>query len=233
MSRVARIRLATFVDASTRNEHCGNRKGSKSGKQLIRATRHVCWFEFANSTKDGHGDGADRHGYSNLQKAGDIFADLSAREAEFCLDLHGNNGPGRIAVNQSALVETLIQLSDFRQYDKAESLLSACTREQLEQLHAISDRAFSKRLTYSLEKQLKRSSNGTNKVKGLILVKLMKILNAWCMEGHRPAIRCVLAAMKGQELLMLASLSDLDREVYSMLREFEPLYESTPCDCLH
>jgi hypothetical protein len=167
------------------------------------------------------------------KKAGDIFADLSAREAEFCLDLHGNNGPGRIAVNQSALVETLIQLSDFRQYDKAESLLSACTREQLEQLHAISDRAFSKRLTYSLEKQLKRSSNGTNKVKGLILVKLMKILNAWCMEGHRPAIRCVLAAMKGQELLMLASLSDLDREVYSMLREFEPLYESTPCDCLH
>lgn len=68
MSRAARIRLATFVDASTRNEHCGNRKGSKSGKQLIRATRHVCWFEFANSTKDGHGDGADRHGYSNLQK---------------------------------------------------------------------------------------------------------------------------------------------------------------------
>jgi hypothetical protein len=167
------------------------------------------------------------------KKAGDIFADLSAREAEFCLDLHGNNGPGRIAVNQSALVETLIQLSDFRQYDKAESLLSACTREQLEQLHAISDRAFSKRLTYSLEKQLKRSNNGTNKVKGLILVKLMKILNAWCMEGHRPAIRCVLAAMKGQELLVLASLSDLDREVYSMLREFEPLYESTPCDCLH
>jgi hypothetical protein len=61
----------------------------------------------------------------------------------------------RIAVNQSALVETLIQLSDFRQYDKAESLLAVCTREQLEQLHAISERAFSKRLAYSLEKQLK------------------------------------------------------------------------------
>ena len=149
------------------------------------------------------------------------------------MDLHGNNGPGRIAVNQSALVETLIQLSDFRQYDKAESLLVACTREQLEQLLAISDRAFSKRLTYSLEKQLKRSGNGTNKVKGLILVKLMKILNAWCMEGHRSAIRCVLGAMKGQELLMLAGMSDLDREVYSMLREFEPLYESTPCDYPH
>jgi hypothetical protein len=138
-----------------------------------------------------------------------------------------------MAVNQSALVETLIQLSDFRQYDKAESLLAACTREQLEQLHAIADRAFSQRLTYSLEKQLKRSSNGINKVKGLPLIKLMRILNAWCMEGHRAAIRCVLGAMKNDELLMLASLSDLDREVYSMLREFEPLYEPTPCDCPH
>jgi hypothetical protein len=61
----------------------------------------------------------------------------------------------------------------------------------------------------------------------------MKILNAWCIEGHRAAIRCVLGAMKNNELLMLASLSDLDREIYSMLREFEPLYEPTPCDCPH
>ena len=136
-------------------------------------------------------------------------------------------------MNQSALVETLIQLSDFRQYDKAESLLAACTCEQLKQLHAISDRAFSQRLTYSLEKQLKRSSNGTSKVRGLMLVKLMKILNGWCMEGHRAAIRAVLGAMKNNELMMLASLSDLDREIYSMLREFEPLYEPTPCDCPH
>jgi hypothetical protein len=147
--------------------------------------------------------------------------------------MHGNNGPGRIAVNQSALVETLIQLSDFRQYDKAESLFAACTREQLEQLHAISDRAFSRRLTYSLEKQLKRSRDGTNKVKSLLLIKLMKILNEWCMEGHRMAIRCVLGAMKSDELLTLAGLSELDREVYSMLREFDPLYESTSCDCPH
>jgi hypothetical protein len=156
-----------------------------------------------------------------------------ARKTGFCPDTHGNNGLGRIAVNQSALVETLIQLSDFRQYDKAESLLAACTCEQLGQLHAISDRAFSTRLTYSLEKQLKRSSNGTNKVRGLLLVKLMKILNAWCMEGHRTAIRCVLGAMKNDELLILASLSELDREVYSMLREFESLYEPAPCDCPH
>jgi hypothetical protein len=142
-----------------------------------------------------------------------------------------DNGLGRIDVNQAALVETLIQLSDFRQYDKAESLFTACTREQLEQLHAISDRAFSKRLTYSLEKQLKRSSGGSNKVRGLLLIKIMKILNAWCMEGHRSAIRCVLGSMKNDELLMLASVPELDREVYSMLREFDALYEPVSCGC--
>jgi hypothetical protein len=144
-----------------------------------------------------------------------------------------NNVLGRIAVNQSALVETLIQLSDFRQYDKAESLFAVCTREQLEQLHAISDRAFSKRLTYSLERQLKRNGDRTNKVKGVLLIKIMKILNAWCMEGHRSAIRCVLGTMKSDELLMLASIPELDREVYSMLREFDALYEPASCDCPH
>jgi hypothetical protein len=144
-----------------------------------------------------------------------------------------NNVLGRIAVNQSALVETLIQLSDFRQYDKAESLFAACTREQLEQLHAIADRAFSKRLTYSLEKQLKRTSDRVSKVKGVLLVKLMKILNAWCMEGHRSAIRCVLGTMKSDELLMLASIPELDREIYSMLREFDALYEPASCSCPH
>lgn len=136
-------------------------------------------------------------------------------------------------MNQGALVETLIQLSDFRQYDKAESLFAACTREQLEQLHAISDRAFSKRLTYSLEKQLKRSRDGTSRVKGLLLIKLMKILNAWCMEGHRSAIRCVLGTLKNDELLMLAGVPELDREVYSMLREFEAIYQPMSCGCSH
>ncbi|MBE1162410.1 hypothetical protein [Dyella acidiphila] len=136
-------------------------------------------------------------------------------------------------MNQAALVETLIQLSDFRQYDKAESLFAACTREQLEQLHAISDRAFSKRLTYSLEKQLKRSRDGTSRVKGLLLIKLMKILNAWCMEGHRSAIRCVLGTLKNDELLMLAGVPELDREVYSMLREFEAIYQPMSCGCSH
>lgn len=124
-------------------------------------------------------------------------------------------------MNQGVLVETLIQLSDFRQYDMAESILAACEREQLEQLLPISDRAFSKRFIYSLEKQLKRSREATVfKAKRSLLVALIRILNTWCAEGRRSAIRCVLGEMKEGELLALGQQTELDREVYSMLREY-------------
>jgi hypothetical protein len=43
----------------------------------------------------------------------------------------------------------------------------------------------------------------------------------------------VLGTMKSDELLMLASIPELDREVYSMLREFDALYEPASCDCPH
>jgi hypothetical protein len=165
------------------------------------------------------------------KKAGGNLVGLAHRVGQVLLGYQCHNVLGRMAVNQSALVETLIQLSEFRQYDKAESLLAVCTREQLEQLHAISDRAFSKRIAYSLEKQLKRNGDRTNKVKDVLLFKLMKIFNAWCLEGHRTAIRCVLGVMENDEILALSCISELDREVYSMLREFDALYEPVPCDC--
>ena len=134
-------------------------------------------------------------------------------------------------MNQGALVETLIQLSNFRQYGMAESLLAACAREQLHMLLGVAERAFSQRLTYSLEKQLKRVGDSTDKVKGVLLVELMKILNAWCMEGHRSAIRCVLMEMKAAEITALARLPELDREIYSMLHEYGLPYESSQCRC--
>jgi hypothetical protein len=134
-------------------------------------------------------------------------------------------------VNQGALVETLIQLSNFRQYTMAESLLAACTREHMQALLGVAERAFSQRLTYSLEKQLKRVGESTDKVKGVLLVELMRILNAWCMEGHRSAIRCVLMELKPGEITALARLPELDREIYSMLHEYGLPYESSPCQC--
>ena len=132
-------------------------------------------------------------------------------------------------MNQGALVETLIQLSNFRQYAMAEPLLKACTREQLQALLEVSERAFSKRLTYSLEKQIKRIGDSADKVKGVMLAELMKILNTWCMEGHRSAIRSVLMELTSGEVTALARMSELDREVYSMLHEYGLPYESSPC----
>ena len=134
-------------------------------------------------------------------------------------------------MNQGALVETLIQLSNFRQYTMAETLLAACTREQLQALLDVAERAFSKRLAYSLEKQFKRVGEASDKVKRVLLAELMKVLNAWCLEGHRSAIRCVLMELQAGELSALACLPELDREVYSMLHEYGLPYDLSTCPC--
>lgn len=123
-------------------------------------------------------------------------------------------------MNQGALVETLIQLSDFRQYEMAESVLATCDKEQLQQLLIVSDRAFSARLTYSLEKQWQRSQDATYKAKKSSLTALVNILNIWCAEGRRNAIRCVLGEMREDHLIALMQQDNLDREVYSMLYEY-------------
>lgn len=155
----------------------------------------------------------------------------SQGQAGFFPRVAQDKGLRRITVNQGALVETLIQLSNFRQYTMAESLLLACTREQLEGLLGVAERAFSRRLAYALEKQLERMQGSAGKAKGSLLVELMKVLNAWCMEGHRSAIRCVLMELHAAELTALAQLPELDREVYSMLHEYGLPYEASPCQC--
>ncbi len=132
-------------------------------------------------------------------------------------------------MNQGALVETLIQLSNFRQYSMAESLSRACTREQLQALLGVAARAFSERLTYSLEKQLKRVGDAMEKPRGVLLAELMKILNAWCVEGHRSAIRCVLMELTVDEIAALGRMPELDREIHSMLHEYGLPYEPSLC----
>ena len=111
----------------------------------------------------------------------------------------------------------------------AESMLRTCTRQQLQALLDVAERAFSKRLTYSLEKQFKRIGDSADKVKGVLLAELMKILNTWCMEGHRSAIRCVLMELTLDEIDALARMSELDREVYSMLHEYGLPFEPSLC----
>jgi hypothetical protein len=135
-------------------------------------------------------------------------------------DRRAGKGSGRLTLNQGALVETLIQLSEFRQYEMAESILATCDREQLQHLLIVSDRAFSRRMAYSLEKQWERSKDVAYKAKKSTLSVVMNIFNTWCKEGRRSAIRCVLGEMHEQDLGALSELDDLDREVYSMLREY-------------
>ena len=132
-------------------------------------------------------------------------------------------------MNQGALVETLIQLSNFRQYAMAESLLKVCPREQLQALLGVAERAFSQRLTYLLEKQHKRAGDPADKLKDLPLIELMKTMNTWCVEGHRSAIRCVLVDLTLDGITALACMSELDREVHSMLHEYGLPYESALC----
>lgn len=135
-------------------------------------------------------------------------------------------------MNQGAIVETLIQLSSFRQYTMAEALLAACTGEQLKALLDVAERAFSQRLTYSLEKQFKRTGESGGRIKGVLLAELMKILNTWCMEGHRSAVRCVLMELSFADIASLACMPELDREVHSMLHEYGLPYESSTCNAL-
>ncbi|RDS81726.1 hypothetical protein DWU98_10945 [Dyella monticola] len=153
----------------------------------------------------------------------------SQGQAGFFSDEGQNKGLRRITVNQGALVETLIQLSNFRHYAMAESLLTGCTREQLQALFDVAERAFSRRLIYSLEKQFKKTGDSANKIKGVLLAELMKILNAWCKEGHRSAVRSVLMELHAGEVVALGRMPDLDREVQSMLHEYGLPYAVSPC----
>jgi hypothetical protein len=138
----------------------------------------------------------------------------------FAVDRIDSNGLRRLTLNQSALMETLIQLSNSRQYDMAESMLATCDMEQLRQLLIVAGRAFSTRMTYSLEKQWRRSQETTYKAKKSCLKTLVNIFNTWCAEGRRSAIRSVLGEMQGSDLAALILQDSLDREIYSMLREY-------------
>jgi hypothetical protein len=66
--------IATFVEAGTNAKYCINRKGSKSGKQHIRASRFVRGFKLETLTRDRHRDGAKRDVYPSLQQTGNALA---------------------------------------------------------------------------------------------------------------------------------------------------------------
>jgi hypothetical protein len=120
--------------------------------------------------------------------------------------------------NVHVMAETLRQLFDAGQYRVADWFIDHCGRNQLEELVHDAGAAITLRIDYVVKKRLQRRSaveSGAD-----IIGALPYVLNLWCREGRRSAVRTVLAELDGQQLSALGNCVDLDSEVASMLREF-------------
>ncbi|HEX7814724.1 hypothetical protein [Dyella sp.] len=116
------------------------------------------------------------------------------------------------------MAQTLRQLFDARQYQVADWFIDRCDRRQLEQLLRDANAVITLRIDYVVKKRLQRRS-GVEAAVGTIEA-LPYVLNLWCREGRRSAVRSVLAELDSRQLCALGECMDLDPEVASMLREF-------------
>jgi hypothetical protein len=120
--------------------------------------------------------------------------------------------------NVHVMAETLRQLFSAGQYRVAEWFIDHCGRSQLEELVHDASAAITLRIDYVVKKRLQRRS--CSEASTDIIGVLPYVLNLWCREGRRSAVRVVLAELDNQELCALGHCVDLDPEVASMLREF-------------
>lgn len=124
---------------------------------------------------------------------------------------------GRLA----AFSQALRQLIEAHQSRTAEKLINQCSR------------AFSRRLLdYPVVARHARSSYVVrNRLRRKIelmpeepapdpLVPLVSVLNVWCQEGRRSAVRSVVREMASDDLSELSLKPGLDLEVATMIREF-------------
>ncbi|BDU21029.1 hypothetical protein [Dyella sp. GSA-30] len=120
------------------------------------------------------------------------------------------------------LAETLRQLFDAKQYRVADWFIDHCGRGQLEELVQAHGTAIAMRIDYVVKRRLQRRS--TSESAGDLVEALPYVLNLWCREGRRSAVRYVLKELDEPEVDALARRPDLDSEVVSMLREFRVNY---------
>lgn len=116
------------------------------------------------------------------------------------------------------LAETLRQLFDARQYKVADWFIDHCGRHQLEELVQANGAIITLRIDYVIKRRLQRRS--AMESAGELVEALPYVLNLWCREGRRSAVRLVLQELDQREVDALAGRPDLDSEVASMLREF-------------
>ncbi len=121
----------------------------------------------------------------------------------------------------NALTETLHQLFGGREGRLADVLLNRCTRPALEQLLASTEYRLEGRIRYAVEDKLRHRKPAQEERTVPTMRALQCVLNTWCIEGRRTAIRAVLRELDAEELEELAHMPDLESEVASMTRIFQ------------
>lgn len=118
----------------------------------------------------------------------------------------------------NVMAETLRQLFNAGQYRVADWFIDHCGKRQLEELVGSPGAPITLRIDYVVKKRLQRRSGG--EAVANIVDALPYVLNMWCREGRRSAVRLVLCELDRSEVYALAGRADLDPEVASMLYEF-------------
>lgn len=124
---------------------------------------------------------------------------------------------GRLA----AFSQTLRQLIDAHQQKAAERLIGQCSRAFSRRLLDYPVVAWHARSSYVVRSRLRRKVDTVpEELASDTLMPLVSVLNVWCQEGRRSAIRSVVREMVSSDLSELSSKPGLDAEVATMIREF-------------
>lgn len=124
---------------------------------------------------------------------------------------------GRLA----AFSQALRQLIEAHQEKAAERLVAQCSRAFSRSLLEYPVVAWHPRSSYVVRNRLRRKVDTVpEELAADTLMPLVSILNVWCQEGRRSAVRSVVREMDGSDLRELSAKPGLDAEVATIIRDF-------------
>lgn len=124
---------------------------------------------------------------------------------------------GRLA----AFSQALRQLIEAHQDKAAERMVNQCSRAFSRRLLEYPVVAWHPRSSYVVRNRLRRKVEATPEhLAADALLPLVPVLNVWCQEGRRSAVRSVIREMDGMDLRELAMKPGLDVEIATIIREF-------------
>ncbi|TCV91774.1 hypothetical protein EC912_1094 [Luteibacter rhizovicinus] len=135
------------------------------------------------------------------------------------METNESRGTTDVCVN-NALAEMLQLLFAGHQDRVAGVLLDRCPREALEALLASRDYVLHGRVRYVVEDRLRFRKRTRDEQAYSCFRAMQFVLNTWCQEGRRSAIRKVLAELDDEGLDRLGGMPGLDDEVVSIMRDF-------------